>query len=108
MREASIEKSLRLRLKKMGCLFYKFVSPGNAGVPDRICVTPSGQVIFVELKKKGGSLRPEQKVQLRKLERNNARTYVIYGSDNAETFIRMVELIEEAQQENATRGGDAL
>ena len=103
MREASIEQSLRLRLKKMGCLFYKFVSPGNAGVPDRICVTPSGQVIFVELKTTRGRLRPEQIVQIRNLEKNNARTYVIYGPDNVDTFIRMVELIEEAQNEKRVR-----
>ena len=81
----------------MGCLFYKFVSPGNAGVPDRICVTPSGRVIFVELKTKVGKLRPEQKVQLRRLEDHNVLTYVLYGPDQVETFIRMIELIEEGR-----------
>ena len=98
MIEKSVEKSLRLKLKKMGCLFYKFVSPGTAGVPDRICITPSGQVIFVELKTTRGRLRPEQIVQIRNLEKNNARTYVIYGPDNVDTFIRMVELIEETHK----------
>ena len=50
MREANIEQSLRLRLQKMGCLVYKFVSPGNDGVPDRIVVRPTGETIYVELK----------------------------------------------------------
>lgn len=95
MIESSIEQSLRIRLKKSGCLFYKFVSPGNAGVPDRICITPGGSVFFVELKTKDGKLRPEQKVQLRRLRSHNAQTFVIKGSEDAEDFLRMVELIEE-------------
>lgn len=88
MRESSIEQSLRIRLQKMGCLFYKFVSPGNDGVPDRIVVTPTGEVIFVELKTARGNLRPEQKVQIRKLSRNRARVVVIRGKEEADNFIR--------------------
>ena len=88
MREANIEQRLRLRLQKMGCLVYKFVSPGNDGVPDRIVVTPTGEVIFVELKTARGNLRPEQKVQIRKLSRNRARVVVIRGKEEADNFIR--------------------
>lgn len=88
MREANIEQSLRLRLQRMGCLVYKFVSPGNDGVPDRIVVTPTGEVIFVELKTARGNLRPEQKVQIRKLSRNRARVVVIRGKEEADNFIR--------------------
>lgn len=91
MIESSIEQSLRIRLKKAGCLFYKFVSPGNAGVPDRICITPTGLVIFVELKTKDGRLRPEQKVQLKRLESHHARTFVVHGPEDAAAFIRMIE-----------------
>ena len=88
MREANIEQSLRLRLQKMGCLVYKFVSPGNDGVPDRIVVTPTGETIYVELKTSRGNLRPEQRVQIRRLERSHARVVVIRGKDEADDFIR--------------------
>ncbi len=91
MREADIEKNLRLRLQKAGCLVYKFVSPGNNGVPDRIVITPAGGIYFVELKTSRGSLRPEQKVQLRRLQSHNARTAVIYGQEDAIAFARMIE-----------------
>ena len=91
MREADIEKNLRLRLQKAGCLFYKFVSPGNNGVPDRIVITPAGAIYFVELKTARGNLRPEQKVQLRRLRSHNARTAVLYGQEDAIAFARMIE-----------------
>lgn len=91
MRESSIEGGLRKKLKRLGCLFYKFVSPGNNGVPDRIVITPSGEVIFVELKTTEGRLRPEQRIQLRRLAEHNAKTVVIYGKPDADDFVREIE-----------------
>ena len=91
MRESSIERGLREKLKRLGCLFYKFVSPGNNGVPDRIVITPAGRVIFVELKTSVGRLRPEQEVQLRRLREHNAETVVIRGKEEAEAFVRRLE-----------------
>lgn len=88
MREASIEQSLRIRLQKLGCMFYKFVSPGNSGVPDRICITPDGRVIFVELKTSRGNLRSDQRVQIRRLSQHHVRTVVIYGKEDADNFVR--------------------
>ena len=40
MRESSIESYLVRKVKEHGGLCYKFVSPGNPGVPDRIIITP--------------------------------------------------------------------
>ena len=91
MREASIKKSLRLKLKQIGCLFYKWVSPGNNGVPDRIVITPDGSVIFVELKTSRGNLSPDQHVQIRRLAKNHARVVVIYGKQDADNFVREIE-----------------
>ncbi len=91
MREASIEQGLRIRLQKLGCLFYKWVSPGNNGVPDRIVITPDGSVIFVELKTSRGHLSPDQRVQIRRLSKNHARVVVIYGKQDADNFVREIE-----------------
>ena len=91
MREASIEQSLRLKLQKIGCLFYKWVSPGNNGVPDRIVITPDGSVIFVELKTSRGNLSPDQHVQIRRLTKNHARVVVIYGKQDADNFVRELQ-----------------
>ncbi len=53
MLERDIEKYLGLRVKSMGGISYKFVSPGRVGVPDRIVVLPGARLMFVELKAPG-------------------------------------------------------
>lgn len=53
MLESALESSMRLYSRACGGKAYKFISPGNPGVPDRICVFPGGRVIFVELKRPG-------------------------------------------------------
>ena len=50
MRENAVERTLRNEIKRQGGWCLKFVSPGTAGVPDRICLLPGGVIAFVELK----------------------------------------------------------
>ena len=45
MRESSIETHLVRMVRDRGGLCFKFVSPGNPGVPDRIVITPAGRKI---------------------------------------------------------------
>lgn len=40
MLENELEKKFRERIKDLGGKAYKFVSPGTAGVPDRLVVLP--------------------------------------------------------------------
>ena len=49
MKESYIESYLVRKVKEHGGLCYKFVSPGNPGVPDRLIITPTGKTIFVSL-----------------------------------------------------------
>lgn len=91
MLEKSIEAWLRDRIRMLGGEMYKFVSPGNAGVPDRICVLPNGSTIFVELKIDTGSLSAIQKVQIKKLKKMNARVEVVYGMVGARKFMKEIE-----------------
>lgn len=53
MKERDIENYLRERVKAAGGTAYKFVSPGNNGVPDRIVMLPNIHDIYVELKAPG-------------------------------------------------------
>lgn len=93
MKESEIEKYLRDRIKQMGGLAYKFVSPGNDGVPDRIVVMPRRTPIFVELKTETGKLSPLQKVQIRRLQKLGQDVRVLYGIDQVNQFLQ--ELKEE-------------
>lgn len=67
MRESTIEAYLRDRVKELGGKAYKFVSPGNTGVPDRLVCLPGGRVVFVELKAPGKKPTALQLTQQRKL-----------------------------------------
>lgn len=51
--EKVLERKLVEKIKKLGGHAYKFVSPNQRGVPDRLCVLPHGVMVFVELKTTG-------------------------------------------------------
>lgn len=91
--EKDIERWLGIQLKKMGCIYMKFVSPGNDGVPDRIVVLPGGSVIFVELKAKKGVLMANQRVQISRLRKQGAIVFVITGMLEARLFIDDMERV---------------
>ena len=68
----------------MGGIAYKFKSPSQRGVTDRIACLPGGVVWFVELKTKDGKLSDLQKVHalnLRVLNQNYACLWSIEHVD---------------------------
>lgn len=87
MLERDIERKLGEQLRGLGCLYYKFVSPGQRGVPDRIVVCPDGTLWFVELKRPQGKLGALQSVQLARLTRYGQRTALIWDEEAANLFV---------------------
>jgi len=69
MREKTIESKLVALCKKEGILCYKFTSPGNAGVPDRMLIFPNGLITFLELKAQGKKPTPKQTETLMRFRR---------------------------------------
>lgn len=88
--EKEVEAMLRKRVNNIGGLFYKFVSPGNNGVPDRIAVLPGGKVYFIELKKDGETPRKLQVWQQNRLRRLGCDVRTVEGMDEARQFIEEV------------------
>ena len=68
MNEKDIESRLRKDVKAAGGLALKFVSPGYAGVPDRVVLMPGGMMCFAELKAPGKVMRPLQMKRKKQLE----------------------------------------
>lgn len=89
--EKQIEARLRRRVNEMDGLFYKFVSPGNGGVPDRIAVLPGGRVWFIELKADGGRASNLQKWQIEQLRKRGANVIIIRGKEEADAWCRKME-----------------
>lgn len=81
MREKEIEKRLVAEVKKKGGICPKFVSPGYAGMPDRIILLPKGKIAFVELKASGQKPRPLQVARHKILMGLGFRVYIIDGTE---------------------------
>lgn len=90
MKESQIEKFLVRKIKESGGLCFKFISPGNPGVPDRIVITPTGKTIYVELKTETGQLTKMQKLQIEQIREKGADVRVLYGIDGVKAFLREV------------------
>ena len=87
MLEREVEKKLVDGVRRMGGRAYKFVSPGNDGVPDRIVVLPDTAPMFVELKTESGKLSSLQKAQITRLEKLGQNVRVLYGANDVENFL---------------------
>ena len=59
-KEASLEAYLVRKVCDLGGKCCKFVSPGNAGMPDRLIILPGGVIAFMELKRLGEEPKPLQ------------------------------------------------
>ena len=103
MTEKEIEHLLCAEVKKVGGRAYKFVSPGNAGVPDRIAVLPGGRIIFAELKTDTGRLSAVQELQIEILRSLGQRVYVVKGLAGLEEFFRDVGLVDAARRIRSRR-----
>lgn len=90
LKESEIEARLVRLVKGMGGLCLKFVSPGCAGVPDRIVILPGGRVVFVELKTEFGSLRNLQRYFIGELRDCGADVRVLKGLEQVKAFVEEV------------------
>lgn len=77
MLEREVERKLVAAVKSRGGICWKFVSPGTAGVPDRIVLMPKGRIAFVEVKAPGETPRKLQLSRHRLLQRLGFRVYVL-------------------------------
>lgn len=102
MRERDIEKWLRRQVESLGGLAFKFTSPGNDGVPDRLAVLPGGLIYFIELKTDRGRLSPLQVWQRDRLRQLGVNVAVIRGMDEAVEFI---EEVRDAIHDEEEGGG---
>ena len=91
MRETSIERHLVKETEKRGGIAPKLVSPGTAGLPDRLVLLPGCGVAFVELKAPGEKPRPIQRRRIRELVGLGCSVYVVDSKE------RVVEVLDEIQ-----------
>lgn len=88
--EKLLERKLREGVKIRGGKAYKFVSPGNRGVPDRIIQTKDGRTLYVEIKTTGKKLTPLQEANKADMASRNIAVHVI---DSEEDLIEIFKLL---------------
>lgn len=77
--ERMIEQRLVTAVKGRGGIAPKFMSPGFAGMPDRLVLLPGGVFAFAELKAPGMKPRPLQVARHEMLRQMGFKVYVIDG-----------------------------
>lgn len=92
--ENYVETYLRDEGKNRGFKCYKFTSPSNSGVPDRI-VIGHGSTVFVETKAPGKKTRPLQDAVHREMRRYGAEIYVL---DNHEDVDALFDTLIEREK----------
>ena len=90
-KEKQVEYRLVSQVQKAGGMAVKFVSPGMAGVPDRIVLMPGGRVAFVEVKRPGGKMRP---LQLRRKRQIEDLGFQVFCLDDPDLIGGMIDAIQ--------------
>lgn len=96
MQERDVERYLVDQVRAAGGRAYKFTSPGNAGVPDRLILLPGATIAFAEVKAPGQKPRPLQVHAHDDIRRLGLRVYVPDSREAVDQMLR--ELL---------KGGDA-
>jgi hypothetical protein len=85
--ERDVERYLVERVRAAQGMAPKWVSPANAGACDRICLFRGGRVVFVELKRPGGRLRPLQERMIGLMRQLGADVRVIDSKEGVDRFV---------------------
>lgn len=81
--EKDIEKKVVAYAKSLGCLVYKFTSPSQRSVPDRLFIMPNGRgVFFIEFKRLGCKPTASQDVEIEKIRKQRIQVWVIDSVDS--------------------------
>ncbi len=85
--EKKTEKYLNNMMQLKGGISFKFTSPMMRGVPDRICIFPTGYTIFVEVKSENDKPKAHQERMISYMRSKGATVYVVYNKQDVDTVI---------------------
>lgn len=92
MLESVIERKLFKAVRDHGGMAYKFVSPGTAGLPDRLVLFPGRRIAFIELKAPGQKPRP---LQLRRHEQLQQLGFPVHIIDHPDQIPGVINEIQD-------------
>lgn len=93
MLERDVEQYLVTQCKSRDWLCWKMQSSSLRGFPDRMVVTRTGKIYFVEVKAEKGIVSPLQRAVHDKLTSRGVTVYVAVGSAGVDKLLAIAELI---------------
>ena len=88
--EKEVEARLRDRIKAAGGVSWKFSSPNNRGVSDRVALI-NGRTIYIEVKRDGGKMSALQKAFMQKILDNGGEFALVEGMQGVDDFIKTIK-----------------
>jgi len=88
IREIHIERYLVAEIEARGGQCIKLAVPGRRGWPDRLCILRGGKVYFVEVKKAGGRIAPQQKAVASMLTKLGHAHAFVWDKDGVDDLVR--------------------
>jgi len=88
--EKKIEEKVCKYAKNQGILAYKFTSPNRASVPDRLFITSTGTVFFIEFKRLGRVPTPGQEREIQRIRDTGVPVFVVDDPRAGQMVINMM------------------
>lgn len=86
MKESEIERYFRWAVMQRGGVTYKFKSPTQRGVADRIACMPNGETWFVEIKRPEGRLSDLQKLFAAMMDRLGQNYACLWSKEQVDAW----------------------
>lgn len=87
MLEKEIERKVRDYALGKHFLCYKFVSPSQRSVPDRVFIAPGGVVFFIEFKRLHATPTKRQQLEIETMRGKGANVYVVNTVEKGKKII---------------------
>lgn len=88
MKESEIEAHLVWHIERLGGRAYKFKSPSQRGVADRVICLPDGATWFVEVKAPSGRLSALQKLYAQEMARLHQRYACLWSKEMIDQWVK--------------------
>lgn len=89
MLEKSVEAYLVNECKARGCVALK--QGFHLGIPDRLVILPSGDVVWVELKRPEGRPSAVQRAVMRRLQKMNHSVFIAYSKADVDDVMDIID-----------------
>ena len=91
MLERDVEQHLVKKIKALGGKAYKFSSPGNRAVPDRLCCLPRGWKYLVECKAPGKDFSALQGKVAKTMRSLGHEVFLVDTKEKVDELCKMIE-----------------